>query len=71
MRRAKVSKNEIIDIETEHGPELVCYSNEGLPKPVAMIVCLCGATFKSDASSWAEVGGDFDDHLSEAQKESK
>lgn len=49
--------------QPQHGPETVCYANDGFGyKP--FIACLCGwKTPVGSCIDWAEAGGDFDEHL--------
>ena len=56
------------DVEQQHGPEVVCYANDGTDyRP--HIGCLCGwHTVLGSVFTWEEAGAEFDSHLAEAAR---
>lgn len=55
--------------KTEHGPDTVCYANDGTAfRP--LIVCLCGwKTVLGSVYDWEEAGAEFDEHLASVEDE--
>ena len=49
--------------EVVHGVETACYDN--LPTQHPVMFCLCGK--RVQGFNWEECGGEFDDHLKEAE----
>jgi hypothetical protein len=67
MRKRPVKVGTKIE-PTEHGPETVCYANDGIAyRP--LIVCLCGWVTEHGPYNWEEAGVEFDEHLAEAAME--
>jgi len=51
--------------EVEHGPELCAYAQVPGSGQVPYIMCLCGWESWNGNKTWAELGEEFDQHLSE------